>query len=422
MDYGTFARLVREAIGSLYDHPYLERHPLTEALVPESAQETAGLTLHRLLVEAIEALRPPAHVPRTVARWRPYLTLYLRYVEGLDPSQVADELCISGRQFRREQSRGLTTLTARLWKRYVELHDQLAEVLPPQSLLDAEVERLSVASSGGTALVQDIVGSVVSTLAGLAARQHTQVASSLPNDLPRVAIDRVVFRQILLNVLAHTIEQATNARVEVTAREAGPQVELSICCQSQKPARLLMAEGDDRLTVAARLVRMWGGQFSPITENGLTIRLRLPVRQPATVLIVDDNPEVIQLFQRYLGGGAYYAVGATSSQEALRLAREIRPDAITLDIMMPSQDGWEILQNLKNLDETKHIPVILCSVLREQTLALSLGATDFVAKPVTQQKLLAALARCISKPADAARPDSPSHNASAPQPKSHRGA
>jgi CheY-like chemotaxis protein len=111
------------------------------------------------------------------------------------------------------------------------------------------------------------------------------------------------------------------------------------------------------------------------------------------VLVIDDNPEVIQLFQRYLGGGAYYVVGATTSQEALRLTREIRPHAITLDVMMPTQDGWEILQNLKNHPATKDIPVIVCSVLREHELALSLGAADFLAKPITQQMLLMALTR-----------------------------
>ena len=71
-----------------------------------------------------------------------------------------------------------------------------------------------------------------------------------------------------------------------------------------------------------------------------------------------------------------------------RLAREVLPAAITLDIMMPNQDGWEILQALKSDPATRSIPVIICSVLEDPELAHSLGAAAYLQKPISQAALL----------------------------------
>ena len=79
------------------------------------------------------------------------------------------------------------------------------------------------------------------------------------------------------------------------------------------------------------------------------------------------------------------------AQDVLELAHQLRPYAITLDLMMPDQDGWDVLQMLLNQPETQHIPVIVCSVLRQRDLALSLGASLFLEKPVSEQSLLSAM-------------------------------
>lgn len=421
MDRNTFSQLVRDALAHLYDHAYLQRHPLAGLLVADPAQELSGLTLHRVLLEAIEALRPSPRVPPTTPAWRPYLALFSRYVDGLHPRQVAQELGISPRQFRREQLKGLEALTDLLWARYLQLQGVSEPEELPHSQLNAEVARLGTASSDSITPIRATVQGVLSTLAKLAARQHVSLAATLPADLPPVSVDRVVLRQILLNVLTHILDRGADSSVELSARLVGQEVELTIEHRGEVPVPPSVAPGDDRLAVVTRLVEMQGGQMSLTEKSGFTVRLLLPVRHPPTVLVIDDNPDVIQLFQRYLSGGAYHVVGAITSQEALRLAQELRPHAITLDVMMPTQDGWEILQNLKNHPTTKDIPVIVCSVLRERDLALSLGAADFLAKPITQEMLLKALARCGSGSAGAAHPGSPGDSASAPPPRAHHG-
>ena len=90
-------------------------------------------------------------------------------------------------------------------------------------------------------------------------------------------------------------------------------------------------------------------------------------------------------------------IGATSGEEGLRLALQAPPDAIVLDVMMPEQDGWAILQRLRAEPTTHRVPVVICSVIDDPRLASSLGADVFVAKPVTEPQLREALRGCLAQ-------------------------
>jgi CheY-like chemotaxis protein len=107
------------------------------------------------------------------------------------------------------------------------------------------------------------------------------------------------------------------------------------------------------------------------------------------VLVVDDNEDVLKLIQRFLTPHHYRVVTAQTAQEALALSRQVEPHVITLDLMMPDQDGWDLLHALLNQPETQNTPIVVCSVLKQQEdLALSLGATAFLKKPITEEGLL----------------------------------
>jgi CheY-like chemotaxis protein len=116
---------------------------------------------------------------------------------------------------------------------------------------------------------------------------------------------------------------------------------------------------------------------------------------------VEDNPQVVQLFRRYLHGSIYRLLHVPDPDVLVQRAGEEQPAVITLDVMMPRRDGWELLQALKVRPETRDIPVLVCSVLRDRELALALGAADFLPKPITQHTLLAALNRHALRPSEA---------------------
>jgi CheY-like chemotaxis protein len=116
------------------------------------------------------------------------------------------------------------------------------------------------------------------------------------------------------------------------------------------------------------------------------------------VLCIDDDAEVIDLLRRYLIPEGYSVRGAASGEEGIRLAQELRPAVITLDVMMPEKDGWQVLRELKNNPATKDIPVIIHSIIENRPLALSLGALEVIAKPSEPKEVLNVVERaCRSK-------------------------
>jgi len=108
-----------------------------------------------------------------------------------------------------------------------------------------------------------------------------------------------------------------------------------------------------------------------------------------TVLCIDDNPEVLALLQSMLGDEGYHVISALNAAEGIRLANEKCPTIITLDIVMPDKDGWTVLEELKKHDSTRAIPIIVVTFSDNRVTALKLGATDFLTKPITPEKLQA---------------------------------
>jgi signal transduction histidine kinase/CheY-like chemotaxis protein len=106
-----------------------------------------------------------------------------------------------------------------------------------------------------------------------------------------------------------------------------------------------------------------------------------------TILAIDDNPEAIDIIRKYLGDD-YRVVGFLSGEGAVEKVKEMKPVAITLDIMMPKKDGWQVLRELKSTPETQDVPVIVLSIVDNKKLGFSLGAAEYLVKPVERQVLL----------------------------------
>ncbi|HTP13049.1 MAG TPA: response regulator [Bacteroidota bacterium] len=106
------------------------------------------------------------------------------------------------------------------------------------------------------------------------------------------------------------------------------------------------------------------------------------------IVSIDDDPDVIEILKKYLVPEGYSVVGALSGDEGIETAAKLKPALITLDIMMPRKDGWQVLRELKANSATKDIPVVIHSVVDNKPLALSLGAADIITKPTEPKRLL----------------------------------
>ncbi|MEX1050551.1 MAG: response regulator, partial [Gemmatimonadales bacterium] len=129
----------------------------------------------------------------------------------------------------------------------------------------------------------------------------------------------------------------------------------------------------------------------PATVDAEPQRPVAPVTDGRAVLVVDDDPRARDLLGRMLAKEGFRVIAAEDGASALTLARSERLAVITLDIMMPGMDGFEVLRALKRDPATRDIPVIMVSVLDERQMGFTLGAADYVTKPVDRRKLLAAL-------------------------------
>jgi CheY-like chemotaxis protein len=167
------------------------------------------------------------------------------------------------------------------------------------------------------------------------------------------------------------------------------------------------------LALSQRLCRMMGGDISAESEAGrgstFTIRLPVSVAEPiaetaaasgaarpatgraGTVLVIDDEATVRDLMERFLDKEGFRVVTAAGGQDGLRLAKELRPDAITLDVMMPAMDGWAVLSALKSDPDLSDIPVIMLTMLDARNLGYALGASDYLTKPIDRDRLAAVL-------------------------------
>ena len=116
----------------------------------------------------------------------------------------------------------------------------------------------------------------------------------------------------------------------------------------------------------------------------------LPEGAP-TVLVIDDDPTVHDLMQRFLSKEGWCVVAAASGAEGLRLAKALRPTAITLDVLMPGMDGWTVLTRLKGDPDLADIPVIMLTIVDDKRMGYALGAADYLTKPIDWERLTAIL-------------------------------
>ena len=269
----------------------------------------------------------------------------------------------------------------------------------------------------------------------LAEKKRLVLTFESAEDLPAISLDQPKIKQALFSVLSNAIKVTPEGgRVVVTARWAAPAtpapgewVEIQVVDtgvgippdqqESLFETFLPIAEGGGvGLALARRLVELHGGKIWLESEvgNGTTVTVQLPVvgrsHDPAAtretddgerprlgplVLVVEDDPHGSELLWHYLADSGYTVARAYTGEQAVRMAQELRPAAITLDTMLPDRDGLEVLALLKSLPATRDLPVVVVSVMERRDVGLHLGALAWLMKPVSRAALIEVLERAL---------------------------
>jgi len=278
--------------------------------------------------------------------------------------------------------------------------------------------------------LKDVFRTVTSTTTALIKDRPIELQVEVPDDLPSVWADAQRVRQVLINLLSNATKFTEEGYILLKA-EAGPEfVTISVADtgigiepEAQKrlfiPFQQVDASTTRRaggtglgLAICRSFVELHGGEIWVESEpgQGSSFFFTLPVHQIAVkegqeegefdlepdkklMLAIDDDEGVIALLKRYLEGDGYQVVGVREPLKALETARHLAPHltAITLDVVMPNMDGWQVLRTLKEDPRTEDIPVILVSIVEGLEQGLSRGATACLRKPVTRDEMLEAL-------------------------------
>ncbi|MCL6431799.1 MAG: response regulator [Anaerolineae bacterium] len=385
--------LLRSALRHLYDPLVLGSNPLVSLLGLTGVPDPAS-ALRQELTRAIRSLQPDADLPPDSKVWRLYEVLLYRYVQRQSQLEVADQLGLSIRHLGRLETQAIQVLAERLRPglrpQSGDGSDSTAADEAGSSFAE-ELAWLSQSTPAETADPAAILRAVVDLVQPVAARHDVTLELAPCPPLMPLAVHPVALRQILLSLFGAAIRGAPGRRVSIaiTARPFEVEVRVRAGRPAQPVAEKSIAES---LDMARRLAATFGGALAiEATSETQEAILTLPASGQVPVLAIDDNENTLQLFQRYATNTRYRLLPATSLAGALEVAREASPRIIVLDVMMPDIDGWEALGRLRQHPLTGHVPIVVCTILAEEELALSLGAAGFVRKPVSREAFLSAL-------------------------------
>ncbi|MDX1521440.1 MAG: response regulator, partial [Anaerolineae bacterium] len=276
--------------------------------------------------------------------------------------------------------------------------------------------------------LEPIIKGVMSTAVALVKDKPVTLHQDLADDLPIIWADPTRIRQVILNLISNackftdegsvTLEarrQENDILIRVTDTGVGiPEDQLQSIFEefTQVDASTTRKVGGTGLglSISRHFIEMHHGQIwvESVENKGSTFSFTIPITKTETVtddtediaseeidekviVAIDDDLTVIQLYERFLEPQGYKVVGITDGENVVERVKAHAPSGILLDVLMPKKDGWSLIRELKDDPETENIPVIICSIVSDKKKGFSLGAADYMTKPINENDLRKAL-------------------------------
>jgi adenylate cyclase len=288
--------------------------------------------------------------------------------------------------------------------------------------------------------VKDMLTDVSNTIMPLIEKNRNMLDIKIEKSVGTIRNDLTKLRQNLFNLLSNAAKFSKDSKISVATRIApsddGDLLEIKVAdsgigmtkdqlAQVFDPFTQADASTSKRfggtglgLTITREFSRKMGGDISVESKSGVGTTFTMTILADGTgvaapkvddrpktrrdisedaplVLIIDDDANVRDLLCRNLNSEGYRTEAASDGRSGVKMALELQPDIITLDVIMPQIDGWSVLRELKENEETKHIPVVMVTIIEDKNLGFSLGAAEYLTKPVDRDRLAKTIQRFV---------------------------
>ena len=385
--FDAFREELRRALPQLRNPAYRPHEILLKVL---SCDPPAGPGLvQSAIIASIAELEPDPTLPANSRARRDFDSLHQRFVLGLTQEETASALHLSVRHVQRVQAEATHLIARVLWDRYLVR----GEMPDWRSQMEQELANLSSRDPDATADVASAIADVMELAHALASTHGIQLKAGFIQPGVVATVHPSALRQALVTAVGRMTQHVSPGELSIYAALAGGSVRITLT----GPAKSNHLPAKDRL--ARDIITPPGATVEAQAKGDrLFLWLTLPSIGERTVLVIEDNLDMVHFYQRCTAGTPYRVTHLSECQDMLGAIEAAGPDIVVLDVMLPHVDGWQLLTHLYERLSTRSIPVIVCSVVKEEELALSLGAALFLAKPVQPRQFVQALDQVLQAP------------------------
>lgn len=405
IDQELIVHQLQDALSNFYNIAVLQTSPIVRVLGLEHAEgSSTAQAVRQRLREAVESLRPSDSPSFGAPEWLDYRVLWTRYIHARSQIETCQDLAISSSTYYRRHRRALEAVASILREKYGEREDrgavrQAGSVLASgDELLARETGRLLQASRHHPVDLARLLVEVRETILPLAKKEGVHFEICTTSHMPVVYGDPTVLSQIILGVLTEGMGLVEGTKLELCIDVQEDKTRWRVGWFERSRALALVSDSGGTLTLVLALLNAYGGQLGIACDEHrrAALEFMLPRARPRLIQIIDDDPDMTRLYRLYLQDQDWTVREAHSNHELETQLAESVPDLILLDVLMPEWDGWSILRQLKRNPTTAELPVVICSVLDQPGLALALGATKVLQKPIVKEPLVEAVREILS--------------------------
>jgi len=413
ISFEQFEQGLLDALAHFHDLAYQPPAVVCTALGCEPRESMPAV--QAAVTRAIEALQPPAETPTGAYSRIVHEVLHERFVLGITQEEVAYRLHVSRRTINRLQRRAVRVLAGALWAQSqgtrragsgsapseqadvsaaIQAETEIEEA-PRRLQMQRELESLQAKTPDAQSDVGQVIADVLDFLNPLAEKLGVRLEARFVQPGLVAAVHPVVLSQVLIALARRWARHTLDGQVLIYATLEGGNAKITLTgAAAGEDLAALDITGDIPVPESVSVETCLDGRQA-------FVWLRVPSAGKVTVLVVDDNEDIVRLYRDAALGTRYHIVHTPQGRDLFDVVKATAPEIIVLDIMLPDVDGWRLLLRLHEDPSTRGLPIIVCSVVGDAELAYSLGAVCYLAKPVRPLAFIQALDQVLA-PAQAA--------------------